>query len=72
MSILAHAALVQQGRLVMIFPRKKMGEAARGSSSVWLSMDILQTLFDLSLPQAAKHMVCAPLSCSLVRAPPLL
>jgi len=50
----------EQGRLVIIFPRKKMGEVSRGTDAVWLSVEVLNTLFDFSLPQAAKHLVISP------------
>ena len=51
----------EQGRLVIIFPRKKMGEVSRGTDAVWLSVEVLNTLFDFSLPQAAKHLVISPI-----------
>jgi len=44
----------EQGRLAIIFPRRKMGEAARGSDAVWLSVDVLNSLSDRSLASAAK------------------
>jgi hypothetical protein len=44
----------EQGRLAIIFPRRKMGEAARGSDAVWLSVDVLNSLADRSLASAAK------------------
>ena len=51
----------QQGRLAIIFPRRKMGEAARGSDAVWLSVDVLNSLADRSLASAAKLLVSLPL-----------
>jgi hypothetical protein len=51
----------QQGRLAIIFPRRKMGEAARGSDAVWLSVDVLNSLADRSLASAAKLLVSWPL-----------
>lgn len=47
----------EQGRLAIIFPRRKMGEAARGSDAVWLSVDVLNSLADRSLASAAKLLV---------------
>jgi hypothetical protein len=47
----------EQGRLAIIFPRRKMGETARGSDAVWLSVDVLNSLADRSLASAAKLLV---------------
>lgn len=47
----------EQGRLAIIFPRRKLGEAARGSDAVWLSVDVLNSLADRSLASAAKLLV---------------
>jgi hypothetical protein len=47
----------EQGRLAIIFPRRKMGEAMRGSDAVWLSVDVLNSLSDRSLASAAKLLV---------------
>jgi hypothetical protein len=47
----------EQGRLAIIFPRRKMGEAARGSDAVWLSVEVLNSLADRSLASAAKLLV---------------
>jgi hypothetical protein len=54
----------EQGRLAIIFPRRKLGEAARGSDAVWLSVDVLNSLSDRSLASAAKLLVSAPLNTS--------
>ena len=47
----------EQGRLAVIFPRRKLGEAARGSDAVWLSVEVLNSLADRSLASAAKILV---------------
>jgi hypothetical protein len=47
----------EQGRLAIIFPRRKMGEASRGSDAVWLSVEVLNSLADRSLASAAKLLV---------------
>jgi len=44
----------EQGRLAIIFPRRKNGEETRGSDAVWLSVDVLNSLSDRSLASAAK------------------
>ena len=52
----------EQGRLAIIFPRRKMGEASRGSDAVWLSVEVLNSLADRSLASAAKLLVRNTLS----------
>jgi len=47
----------EQGRLAIIFPRRKNGEETRGSDAVWLSVDVLNSLSDRSLASAAKILV---------------
>ena len=46
----------EQGRIAIIFPRRKMGEAVRGSDAVRLSVDVLNSLADRSLASAAKRL----------------
>jgi len=53
----------EQGRLAIIFPRRKLGEAARGSDAVWLSVDVLNSLSDRSLASAAKLLVRLTTTC---------
>jgi len=39
----------EQGRLAIIFPRRKNGEETRGSDAVWLSVDVLNSVSDVYL-----------------------
>ena len=61
----------EQGRLAIIFPRRKMGEAARGSDAVWLGVEVLNSLADGSPLSAAKPLVsraalCAAAGCGVL------
>ena len=47
----------EKGKLSVIFPRRKMGEASRKTDAVWLSMELVHSLSDRSLQEAAKHLV---------------
>ncbi|EKX48831.1 hypothetical protein GUITHDRAFT_105455 [Guillardia theta CCMP2712] len=46
----------EKGKLSVIFPRRKMGEASRKTDAVWLSMELVHSLSDRSLQEAAKHL----------------
>ena len=59
----------EQGRLAIIFPRRKMGEAARGSDAVWLSVEVLNSLADRSLASAAKLLVSRALQRGVLARP---